>query len=256
MLERNSLVTSDTQQLPETEGVAVDPLPPGTHTIRYRGFHSAQDSFDRFNTSDEIYIITSAVHIDTDGQNIVRTVRHPVSDTMQRYGDVDTDETRLGPIAACWLGSTVVMSLTVIVFENDDGDPDAYREEVHNLVVVALLIASYLWPGVSALLTLEAFSEFLTDFFNWFLASADDELGTETQILTRGQLDFYSRSSLDEYVGSRLVSYVPPEYEDFLTGLHYHFLTNHQSGAHYVVGFDVTRNPPFNIPEDPQGGVD
>ena len=54
--------------------------------------------------------------------------------------------------------------------------------------------------------------------------------GVKTQVLTRGMLEFYSRSRLDEYIGTRLVYtglFTPPRDEDFL-----------------------------NIPEDPQGGVD
>ena len=53
--------------------------------------------------------------------------------------------------------------------------------------------------------------------------------GVKTQVLTRGMLEFYSRSRLDEYIGTRLVYtglFTPPRDKDFL-----------------------------NIPEDPQGGV-
>lgn len=106
------------------EGV-LEPVGPPVHTIRYRGlFCDEETSWDRFSNSDEIYAVSSAVVIGPDGSNSVRTEKHPVD--RDSYGDVDSNESRIGPVAACWQGSADLVSLSATVLEHDEGDPDEY----------------------------------------------------------------------------------------------------------------------------------
>jgi hypothetical protein len=121
-------------------------LAPERYTISYQGMHCVDETGIDFIGSDEIYILTSAVHIKPDGKNVVRTERHPLRENgAGTYGDVDSHETRIGPVASCW--SALVddidqgMSLTTVVMEHDHGDPDAYRDEVD--AAVKLSIAAF-----------------------------------------------------------------------------------------------------------------
>lgn len=80
--------------------------------------------------SDEVYVITSAVHITRGGaNNIVRTERMPLQAGQSGpYGGVDSHDTRIGPRAAVWNGVVadvqLGMSLTTVFFEHDYGNPD------------------------------------------------------------------------------------------------------------------------------------
>jgi hypothetical protein len=88
------------------------------YTIRYNGLWCEEEAaWDRFSWADEIYVITSAVHINASGENIYRTEHHPVD--ASHYSDVDSDEARIGPVAACWHENSDPVSLTVVVFEHD-----------------------------------------------------------------------------------------------------------------------------------------
>jgi hypothetical protein len=66
-------------------------------------------------------VITSAVHIDAGGNNVVRTERHPAAQNQTWYSDVDSYEERIGPVAATWQGNSDPVSLTVTMFEHDQG---------------------------------------------------------------------------------------------------------------------------------------
>jgi hypothetical protein len=99
---------------------------PATYRITYQGLVAeAETNWDGFSNSDEPYAITTAVHIADDGSNTVRTEHDPVGKTS--YEDVDAREERIGPVAACWEGQAFPVSLSVVAFEHDYGDPNEYK---------------------------------------------------------------------------------------------------------------------------------
>ena len=168
-------VISGVFEKPEAEEQkAVKPIPAARrYTINYQGMHCVDETGLDSLGSDEIYIITSAVHITPDGTNVVRTERHPINgNSSGTYGDVDSHETRIGPVAACWSTkveeTTQGMSLTTVVMEHDLGDPDAYRDEVDASVKLAIALATYLFPPAGAILALVEASGLITDFLIQF----------------------------------------------------------------------------------------
>ena len=230
----------------------ITPLP--NYTLRYQGvFCQAETTFDQGSTADEIYVITSSVHIADDGSNIVRPERHPAAQDKRWYEDVDTLEQRLGPVAAVWQGNRDPVSLVVVVMEHDQGDPDIYKEEVQYLVKALIALASKLYPPAAIL---AAFSGTISDALNWCLGTGDDILSTELVVLSRATLEGHAGVSKSFYIGNRkkftqhmtnppitTVTNVP-----FSTDLMYHFFTKHVGGgATYIVGFDVDRDPPLNV---------
>lgn len=230
--------------------VVLEPADPPVHTIRYRGlFCDEESSWDRFSNSDEIYAVTSAVVIGPDGSNTVRTEKHPVD--RDSYGDVDSNESRIGPVAACWHGTADVVSLSATVLEHDEGDPDEYRDEIDTIVKVAVALA-ILAGGVNVPTAIAAgIQEILGDLVNWLVGSGDDPISTVTVVLPLADLEAHSRHTPVELQGKRITGF-PPRIEGFGTGLYHHFLTEHRGGgATYVVGYDVTRDPPLPIDDGP-----
>ncbi|RWR24277.1 hypothetical protein D8Y24_05610 [Agrococcus lahaulensis] len=211
---------------------------PPVYTINYRGLWCEDETtWDWVSWADEIYVITSAVHVEN-GENVVRTERHPVADDERWYEDVDSDEARLGPIAACWHGRADTVSLTAVVMEHDMGDPDAYREEIDALVKAALAVLAYFYPPAALA---QLLSSTITDAVNWLLDTADDPIETQTVVHSSGMLEALSTSYRGTYLGEGQRH----------TGLEYHFLTNHAGGgARYVLGFEVLRDPE-HLPEGP-----
>jgi len=211
-------------------------LAPNRYGVRYKGMHCIDETgWDRLG-SDEVYIITSAVHITPDGQNEVETIRHPFqAGESGVYGDVDSGETRVGPVASCW--SALVadldggMSITTNVMEHDEGDPDAYRDEVDKAVKLAIAVASYACPECAPILVLIDASGLVTDFFNWLLGTGDDVIGTSTVVLEQADLENYSRTPLRDYFRNQQP-----------TGLRHHFLASVNDND-YVATFEVTRDP-------------
>lgn len=226
-------------------GVRVDEDWPDeiVHTVRYQGLFCKEESnFDRWSGSDEIYVVTSAVVVAPDASNPVRTEKHPLD--RESYGDVDTNDARVGPVAACWGGSSDLVSLTALVVERDDGDPDAYREDIDTIVKVAVALGILYFGAGGALspAVLAGLTEIIGDLVNWFFGSGDDPIGARTVILSRADLDAYARRTPVQFLSSG----APP------TGIFQHFVTEHGGGgAVYVVGFDVTRKPPLPIDDGP-----
>ena len=117
-----------------------------------------------------------------------------------------------------------------------------------------IALATKLYPP-AAILT--AFSGTITDAINWFVGTGDDIVSTQTLVLPRAMLEAYAGISRSFYIGHRkkftqhmtrppstTVTNVP-----FSTDLMHHFLTKHVGGgATYIVGFDVDRDPPLNVP--------
>ena len=107
--------------------------------LTYKGLYCKEETnWDGATNSDEIYLITTVIGVDDNGQNVVRTERHPLTTTC--YSDVDTGESRVGPVAAVWQGKNEPISLMVHCFEHDYGDPNKYKAEIE-LAARVLLIA-------------------------------------------------------------------------------------------------------------------
>lgn len=206
------------------------------YTIRYKGLQCLDESdWDRWTTSDEIYIVTSALEIDAGGANVLRNERHPVREGQKYYGNVDTGDHENGPVAACWRGATDVVSLTVAVFENDDGDPDKYKTEVGILVAAAATVVAILFPVTAPYLVGGAIAALATDFLNSLLGSGDDLIEALTEVITQEDLEQFSLTRALDHKGD---------------GIKYHFVTDHQGGgAQYLVAFDVQRRPAHDIPD-------
>jgi hypothetical protein len=197
--------------------------------------------------SDEIYIITSAVHITPGGTNVVRTEGHPVgaggAGTIGFYGDVDSGETRPGPVAACWFqpvaDTAEGMSLTTVFWEHDEGDPDKYRDEVDHVVKAALVLASIYFPKLGPLWVLLAAEGWVTDFFNWFLSTGDNAIGdAHTAVLTMSDLEDFGRSRQHNPYARGGITFRLP----------FHFVASVNDND-YFAAFTVTRDPEDFYPD-------
>lgn len=228
-------------------GLAIgDQVPaPVRYGVRYQGMHCVDETHADWAGSDTIYIITSAAHIKPEGTNVVNTVRHPIDEPGKdkKYHDVDSGETRRGPVASCW--SQLVadtdggVSITTAVFEADKGDPDYYRDQVDKTVKLALAIVTYLYPGLGGIAALIAKSGLLTDFFNWLLSTGDDLIGEQTVVLRMEDLEDYGRSRVDP-------TYAQGSWLKF--NLPYHFVASVNSND-YFAAFTVKRDPDAPYPD-------
>lgn len=241
------------ERAPITEEVATDHEPvaePATYAIYYEGLVAeAETNWDGFSNSDEVYSITSAVTVAEDGTNTVRTERHPTD--RASYEDVDRGETRLGPVAQCWQGTLLPVSLSVIAYEHDYGDPDKYRDEVDAIVKAAIAALIYLYPPAgAAAAVLQALTGSITDGINWLLDTGDDQIDiTRTQIFDQAQLELLGKRPLGQHI---YVQTILGTLRTFSTPLYAHFYSTHSgSGAKYVFGFKLERNPPFVVEEGP-----
>jgi hypothetical protein len=212
-----------------------------TYGIKYIGMVCEKETtWDGFSNSDEVYFITSAVTVDSQLNNTVRTEKHPVD--SHHYQDVDAHEVREGPEAQCWGGSLFPVSLTTVAFEHDYGDPDKYRDEVDALVKAAIIAAGLIFGlGAGTTALLEALSGTITDAVNWVLGTADDEIGIpQTYVFTQAEFEAAGASNQFYY-----------NYQDGAqlrqTNLIGHLFSSHSgSGARYTLGFRFERAPdPF-----------
>jgi hypothetical protein len=213
------------------------------YTIDYEGFHCDRERGD-FGWSDEVYAITSTVSIiRPDGSNNVRTEKHPF-DRLE-YGDVDAGETRLGPVARCWQGLEFPVSLTVVAFERDHGDPDVYRDEVDDLVKAGIAALAY-WniTGAVAIFLLEELGDFITDGINWLLDTDDDQVDiARTQVFDQLGLEAMGRDGPRRHIHHFDLF---GQEHSVVTELDCHFFSKHSGGGgRYVFGFNVGRTPPF-----------
>jgi hypothetical protein len=134
---------------------------------------------------------------------------------------------------------------------HDEGDPNAYRDEIDAAVKAAIAVATRFYPPLAVLALVE---EQIVDFINWLIDTGDDLISTETLVLSRADLDNYSKQSRTYHMGTKvtisgsglgtLITVTP-----LTTQLFQHFVTKHNGeGAKYVVGFDVLREPPLDSP--------
>lgn len=235
---------------PLSEELSRDPGAPtfAKYTLRYQGFFCEEDSsWDGGSGSDEIYFVISSVLAST---NAVNTLRHPLGHENY-YGDVDTDEARIGPVAVVWEGNTDVVSLVVTAFEHDQGDPDIYRDEVDALVKATIAVVSTLYPAAAVI---ALFNESIADLINWLLGTGDDLVSVEIVVLPRAVLELYAGHGRGPYIAkvkrpSIRNGQIAWGYQSLVTDLLYHFTTVHKGGGgHYVACFDVERDPPLPGP--------
>lgn len=218
-------------------------LAPTDYKVVYEGMYCVDETGWDLWGSDEIYIISSAVHIMPNGTNVVRTERLPITGGNSGvYGDVDSHEKRVGPRSAVWAANVANldggMSLTTVVMEHDEGDPNKYKDEVDSAVKVAIAIATYLFPLAGGILALVEASGLVTDFFNWLLGTGDDEVGTNTVVLDRDALEDYSRTPASDFrEGSRAP-----------TGIKYDFSIDVNDHDYYTF-YTVERTP--SVPDYP-----
>ena len=204
-------------------------------TIRYQGLYCREKAYDRFWGSNEPYVITSAVHINNQGENIVRTEKHPIGNPQGAYGGVDDKEFRDGPVAACWFGKAQTVALVVTAMEQDDGDPNAYKEEIDALLKAAAEII-VIATGISIP---DSFIEALAILVNWFVGSEDDIIGI-------------NGITLNEYFLK--VGGLPNSKVKYIDGnktspLKYYFLTRNNDSGDYFIFFDVEADKqPINLP--------
>lgn len=236
-----------------SEILAKDPTatPMPIYTARYQGlFCEKESTWDRGSNSDEVYLITSAVT--PVGDNPVRTIVHPVQAGGNGvYQDVDTDDERVGPVAAVWEGNADPVSLTVFVMEHDEGDPNAYRDEIDAVVKAAIAILVAEFPGLTWLPGLQSV---ITDAINWLFDTGDDLISAETVVLPRAMLELYAGVRQRFVIGSKRQQVIKNgfligfETVPVVTNVMYHFTTVHNGGgATYVAAFDIVRDPPLPI---------
>jgi hypothetical protein len=218
------------------------------YTILYQGMHCEDESGLDVAGSDETYIITSAVHPTREGLNVVTTVGHPFVEGggISPYGNVDSYDTRPGPVASCWSVPVANLlsgvSLKTVVFDHDWGDPDRFRDEVDTVVKLALAYASYAFPLASPFFVILAADGSLTDFFNWLLHTGDSKIGTDITVLEIADLEDYGRWRQPS------TTYAPGGGRVWFRDLPYHFLAS-VNDRDYFAAFTVVRDPPAPYPE-------
>lgn len=236
-------------------------FPEGTSfTVLYTGLYCNDRTGDRqiFGPSDEPYVITAAVSVDN-GENTVRSELHPVGDPDQRYGDVDDGEWRTGPTAAVWAGTLPEIEVSVVttVMEHDEGDKDAYREEVEAIVAAAAAVAAAYGVPVPA-----AVKDLAADLIIWVLGSGDDVIGTETVILAPEWLRRFADLPTRTFRGTRTVLrpvgpfQVTEETITDETDLEHHTASRHTDRGKYVVTYKISADQEA-LPEagEPGGGI-
>ncbi|WP_156956868.1 hypothetical protein [Sphingomonas astaxanthinifaciens] len=202
-----------------------------TYGIWYQGLCCVDETGSTNWGSDEPYVITSCANISASGENIVRTETHPVG--AGHYNDVDTGEQRIGPVAACWEGTDLPVSISAVAYEHDYGDPNKFRDEIDAAVKGALVVGALLLGGGATTKAILAFvGPLLTDAINWLFGTDDDPIGV-------AQTEVFDHARLEE-MGSHPMG---PFYPSNLWG---HFFTTHKGdGGKYVAGFRLVRDLPF-----------
>ncbi len=158
--------------LPETTNVA----------IQYNGYWCVEETDGPGD--DDFYLITNVITHNAAGDMVVKTVKHPVSGRV--YESIDEDEWNAvadWPQALCWTGPAQDLSLVAFAWENDEGDPDAYKDDVHAVVVAiatAAEAAGYPIPDFA--------QDAVTEVVNFLLGTEDDEIGRDGRNFTKSQL--------------------------------------------------------------------
>lgn len=211
------------------------PAPP-TYTVTFRGMYcNSETRWDGLSNSDEAYFQTFATWWDEAGDNHTDPLQHPVDTKI--YQDVDDGEPRIGPVAAVWQGSRLPMSLTVVAWEHDYGDPDYYKAEITAIVGAAAALVAYLYaPGPLAQALSAALVPLIVDALNWLIDTDDDRIGDPfIKVLDVAEMEEYGRMLPSPY---------PTASGQSIANLQGHFFSSHKSdGADYAAAFQVDRDP-------------
>lgn len=232
------------------DDVGLAPLPDSSlndrYTLIYRGLYCQDDTNEGWGLGgpDEPYVITSVAEITRDGQNVVRTERHPIG-SPKHYSDLSDGKFRDGPLAACH-GPALPndISLTCTFFEQDYGDPDEYKDEIDLIVTAALAIAIFYYGGAGTKAILAAIKPLMVELINWLLPTADDELGRQDLVILNGRFRRYGFEAPREFVGKRAMLFPSFQFVEVPTPILHNFaVENKGGGAHYFACFSVKRWP-------------
>lgn len=198
--------------------------PPPNYTINFKGI-LCRDETSEASSSDEIYVITS-VMTGTGTSGVTKTEKHPY--TQDYYHDVDRNEWRDGPVAACWTGPAQDVVLVIHVFEQDHGDPNFYKDEIQLATQIAITAGNIILGALGVPLDLSSLVAPISDLINTILGTADDLV--ETRYVRLTPADFAAFAGQSQVQGQH-------------TGIWRHFETEHTGdGGQYRVYFDVIRN--------------
>ncbi|SRR6266542_937158 len=229
--------------------VFVPPLNPDQQfLLTYKGLYcKSETSWDGLTDSDEIYLTTTAISIDDQGNNVVRTEKHPI--TQDHYNDVDTGESRSGPVAAVWQGKEQTMSLIVHCREQDYGDPNKFKSEIETAVNAAVVAAQS--SGLDPL-SARFLSWVGTWAINYLLDTGDDNIDTNTHIFAGRDIWGTSTRSVEVLrVQRQVMRQVPWGFgsghlelttvtDD--THISQNFTMEHKgSGAHYISCYEMSK---------------
>ena len=150
--------------------------------IAYKGIHCfGETDWDQGSQEDEPYVILSYASPERAG-----TIRSQV------YGDVDAKET-VTDFLELYRGRPYGISLGTVVMENDESNPDAYRDEirksvmaVHAVGTAALALIPFVGPGLAAIAgpSLGALMPKLADELRKVFDFGDDKLGASNMTLS------------------------------------------------------------------------
>jgi hypothetical protein len=101
------------------------------------------------------------------GQSVVRTEKHPVG--INIYEDVDKGASFNGPIAPCYFGPPQDLSLIVTIMEQDEGDPNAFKNKIDAAAKAAAAAAASAGASIPDIAV-----TLLGDLANALVGSGDD----------------------------------------------------------------------------------
>jgi hypothetical protein len=222
-----------------------EPDPNQQFRLTYKGLYCKDETnWDGATNSDEIYLITTVIGVDDNGQNVVRTERHPLTTTC--YSDVDRGESRVGPVAAVWQGKNERISLMVHCFEHDYGDPNKYKAEIELATRAAVTAAAAYGFDPTNKETLDL----LERFANWLFDTEDDAIDTTVHVFHTNEVHGTSlvpltmlqmKRSMVRMTGMRSNPIQPYTVTDD-TNILQNFTMEHKgSGADYISCYEMTK---------------
>ena len=202
----------------------VDFVGPKQYSINYTGLLCEKETtWDRGTNSDEIFVVASVVPAYQPETS--QTIKNPIDRSY--YPDVDSGEFRLGPIANIWRGPAQEITLHCIVYEQDDGDPNKYRDKIKVAVdTIALAAKGYFgWAPPDVV------KDFMTNIINDAFGSEDDLIQEQYMTISKQQLITYGSTPSTEYIKSDTHTN---------TKIPHNFYTTHKGGgATYCPFFEV-----------------
>ncbi|MFB7142411.1 LGFP repeat-containing protein [Gottfriedia sp. NPDC056225] len=144
--------------------------------VSYTGFHCfGETDEDQLSDSDEPYVVFGVI-TPTETQPPKRT---PI------YDDVDAGESRADNAIEIYRGKPFGISISVVVMEYDEGDPDKYKAELTELVsklsaqLATAACAANPTIGCAGGALLVALSPAITEAINSLLDLGDDKIGVD-----------------------------------------------------------------------------